>query len=84
VVEKAKLLLQGIEPEFVDFFLIEFNKQDLYDLARQKYGDIEVQFLDIWERSPLGKPGVLVFYTGNNKLQLVEWKKGFMKSGPIV
>lgn len=71
--EKAKLLLQGVEPEFVDFFLIEFNSQDLYDLARQKYGDIEVQFLDIWEKdNPFLSKGELIFYTGNNRLQKVE------------
>jgi len=74
VVEKAKLLLQGVEPEFVDFFLIEFNRQDLFDLARQKFGDVEIRFLDIWERGPVAKQDRLTFYTGNNRLQRVEWE----------
>lgn len=73
MVKKAKLLLQGVKPEFIDFFLIKFNKQDLYDLARQKYGDIKVQFLDIWEKdNPFLPKSELIFYTANNRLQKVE------------
>ena len=72
--DKAKLLLQGVKPEFVDFFLIEFNYSDIFNLARQKYGNVEVSFCDIWERDDKAKSGRLMFYTGNNQLQLVEWE----------
>ena len=73
MVEKTKLLLLGVEPEFVDFFLIEFNRQNLFDLARKKFGNVEVQFLDIWEKgNHFLLKGDLIFYTGNNQLKRVE------------